>query len=224
VTKQDIKNQTICESIPAELKLVPNWVCYRLERRLFRSKVTKVPYNPVTGAPAKANEPSTWTDYETCLAAIERGEYDGIGFEIAPPYVGSDLDNCRDPETGEVEEWALDVVAHLDSYTEISPSGTGIHVIGRGILPPGRRREGRFEMYDSVRFLTMTGNHVVGTPVTIEHRSDELAELHRAIFPPVEHEVRPFCEPRPNTLSDAEIIERASKAWALGKSRPVGLV
>ncbi len=61
MTKQDIKNQTICESIPAELKLVPNWVCYRLERRLFRSKVTKVPYNPVTGAPAKANEPSTWT-------------------------------------------------------------------------------------------------------------------------------------------------------------------
>ncbi len=67
-------------------------------------------------------------------------------------------------------------------------------------------------MYDSVRFLTITGNHVVGTPLTIEHRSDELAELHRAIFPPVEHEVRPFCEPRPNTLSDAEIIERASKA------------
>jgi primase-polymerase (primpol)-like protein len=62
--------------VPDELKALPNWVCYRMEERYGQPKPTKVPYNPITGDKAKANDPSTWIDYETCVAAVERGGYD----------------------------------------------------------------------------------------------------------------------------------------------------
>lgn len=141
------------ENVPEELKALPNWVCYRMEERCGQPKPTKVPYNPTTGDKAKANDSTTWTDYEICLAAVERGEYDGICFEFGSGYVGVDLDHCRDVETGQVEEWASDIIAHLDSYTEASPSGTGVHIIIRGTLPPSRRRMGPIEMYDTARFF-----------------------------------------------------------------------
>src|ERR1019366_6728845 len=103
-------------AVPAELKALPNWVCYRMEERAGQSKPTKVPYNPASGDHAKANDAATWTDYETCAAAVGRGEYDGIGFEFTPPHVGVDLDHCRDVGTLEIQDWAQDIIAHLDSY------------------------------------------------------------------------------------------------------------
>ena len=203
------------ERIPDELKTQTNWVCYRMEPRFGQPKPTKIPYNPVTGDKAKANEPETWTAYETCVAAAERGEYAGIGFEFAPPYVGVDLDHCRDADTGEIEDWAQEIIAHLNSYTEASPSGTGVHIIIRGSLPPGRRRQGPVEMYDAARFFTMTGDQVPGTPNNIEERSSEVAELHQAFFPAetaTSGPATPAAEGTSGLLSDAEIIERASKA------------
>ena len=80
------------------------------------------------------------------MVAVERGDYDGIGFEFGNGYVGIDLDHCRDAETGEVQEWALEIIDHLDSYTEASPSETGVHIICKGALPEGRRRIGPVEM------------------------------------------------------------------------------
>jgi primase-polymerase (primpol)-like protein len=186
-----------------------------MEDRAGQSKPTKVPYSPSTGDKAKANDASTWTDYETCVAALERNVYDGIGFEFGSGYVGVDLDRCRDVETGEVQDWAQDIIAHLDSYTESSPSGTGVHIIVKGALPPGRRREGPIEMYADARFFTVTGAHVEGTPVVVEERSGELQELHAALFPP-EEGPESRSAPRPpdgtiNLLSDAEIIAKASR-------------
>jgi putative DNA primase/helicase len=150
------------DNVPDELRALPNWVCYRMEERYDQPKPTKVPYNPITGDKAKANDAATWTDYETCVAAVERGEYAGIGFEFGCGYVGIDLDHCRDFETGQIEDWAADIVAHLDSYTEASPSETGLHIICKGTLPEGRRRMGPVEMYDTARFFTVTGEHIPG--------------------------------------------------------------
>src|ERR1039458_4196319 len=208
-------------NVPDELKALPNWVCYSMENRAGQSKPTKVPYNPNTGDHAKANDTATWTDYETCVGAVERNEYDGIGFNFPPPYVGVDLDHCRDAETGEIEDWAQNVIAHLDSYTEASPSGTGVHIIVKGTLPPGRRRMGPVEMYAEARFFTVTGAHVEGTPLAVEERSGELQELHAALFPPEEaREPVPGPTPTESTtdlLSDAEIVAKASTAANGGK-------
>jgi len=186
-----------------------------MEHRSGEPKPTKIPYSPLTGEKAKANDPSTWTDYETCVAAVEQGAYAGIGFEFATPYVGVDLDHCRDAATGEIDEWAADIIAHLHSFTEVSPSGTGIHIIIRGSLPPGRRRQGPIEMYATGRFFTMTGDHVPGTPSGIEDRSSEIAEVHKALFQTENKDIEmpvTLAQNGVDLLSDSEIIERASKA------------
>jgi putative DNA primase/helicase len=72
----------------------------------------------------------------------------------------------------------------LDSYTEITPSGTGLHTLAYGRLPPGGRRRGQIEMYDALRFFTVTGHHLAGTPRTLEERTAALAALHAQVFPP----------------------------------------
>jgi putative DNA primase/helicase len=151
------------------------------------------------------------------VGAVERGEYDGIGFEFTPPYVGVDLDHCRDAVTGEIEDFAPDVISHLNSYTEASPSGTGVHIIMKGTLPAGRRRMGPVERYDTARFFTVTGDHINGTSAAVEERSQELQALHEALFPAEATNERaagqaPAPESTFNLLSDVEIIEKASTA------------
>src|ERR1017187_9821166 len=204
------------DNVPDELKALPNWVCYRMEERYGQPKPTKVPYNPVTGDKAKANDPSTWTDYETCVAAVERGEYDGIGFEFGSGYIGIDLDHCRDVQTCALPIWASDIVAHLDSYTEASPSGSGLHIICKGTLPEGRRRMGPIEMYDAARFFTVTGERIPRTALTVGERSAELGQLHEALFPAevADNTNSPVSgpAPAPTPLNDAEVIKKASAA------------
>src|SRR5262249_50949154 len=110
----------------------------------------------------------------------------GIGYVFAPddPYVGIDLDHCVDLETLDIAAWAKAHIGALKSYTEQSPSGTGLHILVKGTLPPGGRRKGRVEMYDAGRFFTITGWHVSGTPRTIEARPEELRAFHAEIFGP----------------------------------------
>ena len=69
-----------------------------------------------------------------------------------------------DPATGEIEGWAQEIIEELNSYTEISPSGTGVHILVRGELPAGRNRKGRFEAYDQGRYFTITGEHLSAHP------------------------------------------------------------
>jgi primase-polymerase (primpol)-like protein len=89
-----------------------------------------------------------------------------------------DLDGCRDPATSELASWARDIVDRLDSYTEVSPSGSGIHILVEGELPPGRNRRGDVEMYDEARFFTVTTDHLDGTPTSLERRQDALLGVH----------------------------------------------
>src|SRR5829696_6807830 len=113
------------------MKDLRQWLCWRFEER--DGKPTKVPYDPRTG--------------EKAVSECKKHGYDGLGFVFTPEddLCGVDLDKCLDPETGELEGWAQKVIGELDSYTEISPSGTGVHVLVRGELPSGRNRKGRFE-------------------------------------------------------------------------------
>ncbi len=107
--------------------------------------------------------------FADALAAWAAGRYDGIGFVFSAddPYTGVDLDHVRDADTGVVQPWALDIVRRLDSYTEISPSGGGLHVIVRAQVPRGRKKFPQLgaEMYDRARYFTMTGNVFAGVPV-----------------------------------------------------------
>ena len=141
-------------------------------------------------------------------------------FSEDDPFVGIDLDDCRNPETSSIDDDARDIVNQLDSYTEISPSGTGFHVLIEGELPEGGNRHGSVEMYESARFFTMTGDRVDAKPPSVNERQETLTMIHRkhvqepsmcggqseeTIAPSVTHAVEV-------DLSNERLIERAHNA------------
>ena len=100
----------------------------------------------------------TWGTFEEALGAYESGGYAGVGFVFssADPFTGIDLDGCVNPTSGEVAVWAMEIVRYFDSYTELSASGTGIHIIVKGEIP--NRRKDEVEVYSFKRFFTVTGH------------------------------------------------------------------
>ena len=164
-------------AIPEAMRPERRWVCWRYADR--NGKPTKVPIQP-DGTPAKSNDPSTWTTWEVALAAAQRYAAVGIGFVLGDGWVGIDLDHCQQPETGVIEPWAQAIMDHVQSYAEESPSGTGVHILCRGSLPPGRRRKGNIEVYADGRFFTITGRRL--NQCGIEDRTAELTALHAEVF------------------------------------------
>ena len=125
-------------------------------------KPTKVPYTPGTERRASSTDLMMWATFEEALAAYEAGEppYDGIGFMFcsADPFVGIDIDDCRDGESGAIAPWAQSIIDRVqEGYVEISPSGAGIHIIVQGSIRDGGMRKGKVEMYGRGRFFTITG-------------------------------------------------------------------
>lgn len=166
------------EALPAQLISCPQWLCWREQDR--DGKTTKVPINPTSGSYASATDPSTWADFQTARAYVKTGDAAGLGFVFTDddPFVGIDLDDCRVPETETTLDWAENIVETLGSYTEVSPSGTGYHIILEGELPGDRNRKGDVELYETARFFTVTGNHVEATPTEVRERQDALEVIH----------------------------------------------
>ncbi|MDQ3695453.1 MAG: phage/plasmid primase, P4 family [Chloroflexota bacterium] len=198
-------------NIPAELRSRRQWVSWTNEHR--DGKSTKVPLMAATGTRASSTDSRTWAGFDDALAAADRDDLPGVGYVFAEddPFTGVDLDGCRDPLTERIEPWAAEIIEALNSYTELSPSGTGVHIIVRAVKPAGRNRRGPIELYDQKRFFTMTGNRLPGTPGTIEHRQDALGAFYQRMFGP---------EPAPRStpvggasrLTDDEVLEKLRTA------------
>lgn len=154
----------------ADLALRRQWVCWRLEKR--EGKPTKVPVQP-NGLLAATDNPRTWSSYEEALDAASRNGW-GIGYVFDGDLVGVDLDKCRDPATGKIDDWAAEIIGRLRSYTEVSPSGTGVHVLCTGAIPRDGGRRGQIEVYTRRRFFCVTGQHLDGWP-------DEVCEAEPAL-------------------------------------------
>lgn len=138
-----------------------------------------MPIEPETDAYASATDPETWRSFAVAREhAVSRGCGIGFVFTADDAFVGVELDACRDPETGTLDEPARSVVERLGSYTEVSPSGTGVHVLVLGALPEGRNRRGDIELYDETRFFTVTGDQLADAPSSISHRASELVAVH----------------------------------------------
>ena len=204
------------ENIPQDLRDRPAWVTWRAEHQ--GKRMVKPPYDPRTGRMASCSDPATWASFAEALAAVENGSYEGVGFQLGPPFVGIDLDDCRDPETGVIDAVAIAIIDDFNSYTEVSPSGRGVHVLVIGILPPGRRRTNGVELYDRDRYFTITGRHVADTPLTIEPRDAQLKALHGRLFGPAAVEpraVQPKASRKPHasaSLADEELIAKMRAA------------
>jgi putative DNA primase/helicase len=164
----------------ADLKLLPQWICYTTD---------KIPFTPHIGRCADCNELASWGTFDQAKQAVQQrpDRYAGVGFEFIKEQslVGIGLDKCI--VDGKLSAWAQMVLARLDSYAEYSPSGSGIHIWARGSLPANLDAdveadgENRIEMYDHVRYFTVTGRHVPGTPLTIEEREMRLRQLYEDV-------------------------------------------
>lgn len=186
--------------VPGVLKAMPQWIlwCWEdvVDTKTGEIKDNKTPMNATTRAKASTTDPHTWTTFSRCVAALpgalaqwerdtSRGYHGGgIGFVFTAvdPYTGVDLDKCRDPETGSIADWAQAIIAALDTYTEISPSRTGVKLWTNGTLPPTGRKKGDIEMYSTARYFTVTGQHLPGTPRFITTRQGALTQIHRDTF------------------------------------------
>jgi putative DNA primase/helicase len=167
-------------NIPALLRQRPNWVAWGV-----RDAPLKSPFNPASllsgrALPAKAGVPDTWGSYETAAECVERGLAQGVGYEFSggDDIYGVDLDHVIG-EDG-VTPQAREIVGLLTSYTEISPSGTGLHTF---VFAPGaditrhRKKDGFVEIYSEARYFTVTGS-VYGGVRDILGRTAELQIVH----------------------------------------------
>jgi putative DNA primase/helicase len=160
-----------------EVKAQKRWVLWRYEK--VGERDTKVPYQ-ASGLHARSDAPQTWSTWLELQPFV--AQYSGVGIMLGNPLGGADLDHCV--EDGKIQPWAQDIITRLNSYTEISPSGTGIRILtvgghghDKGRKLKRRETEEAAEVYDNVRFLTFTGNHVSDTPVELCERGTQLAWL-----------------------------------------------
>ena len=167
-------------NVPQELKNLKRWVCWTKELR--DGKETKVPVNAITGEHAKSDDKMTWTSFFVAVKGCIKYNCVGLGFQLGDGIFGIDLDNHVDSHTGkkpmtedQFKTLADEFVNALNSYSEYSQSGEGIHIICYGTLPDGRKRKNNVEMYDRGRFFAFTGNVINQKP--IEERTKEIIPL-----------------------------------------------
>jgi len=202
----------LAAAVPTELRARQQWVLWRSEAR--DGKATKVPLRVSDPSRrASSTDPASWASFEQALAAV--GAADGLGFVFSSldGFCGVDLDGCVS-EDGELEPRAAAIVERLASYSELSPSGTGVHVLVKAELNGSRRRAPGFEVYSSARFFTVTGRRL-GEREAVEERQVELDALVREMLPAAEKEVPSSngARPRDEVLpDDHELLERAFAA------------
>ena len=230
------------ETWPAlrELQSLIQWCNFKLELRAEGDKkLTKVPYHP-RNYKASSSKSATWTTHEKALYACQSTKlFSGIGFFFnGHVYSGIDIDDCVD-EQGNIAEWAWEIIRLLDSYAEYSTSGTGVHIVVKGLLQEkgpdkygveyvkGRKNnpqvgdvpKGKLELYSERRFFVVTGNHVPGTPTTINERQDQLLSiLNKFFLEPKAEKEREFYKksPRlPDNYQPAEIPQDDNELWQI---------
>ena len=159
------------KNIPEELKALRQWVCWRNED-IGSTKPTKIPYTP-TKQKASVTNPATWCDFQSAINAYSTGEFSGIGFVFTDndDFCFIDLDQTDDPV---VIDRQHKIYQEINSYSEISPSGNGLHIICKASIPMGRRRH-NIEIYSSERYATFTGK--VYNNVGIQPRQNEVFSL-----------------------------------------------
>jgi putative DNA primase/helicase len=186
---------------------------------------SKQPINLRSGALAETDNPDTWVDFLTAVRTYRDFGCDGIGICRTEDLIFGELDGVIDAD-GNLRPfpWALKVFDAVRgrAYLELSPSGTGLHAICRGVLPAGRRQFDEpgwshtgFAFYDKSRYFTVTG-HVLPDSGSIQDLTSALARLHQELFPsqrpPSGSPRHPKSPKSTMSLTDAELLEKARHA------------
>ena len=218
------------------LKKLNQWIVWRYEERPEDPKPAKIPYNPNSkhirkenwqpvkndkgfispeySGGAMSNKPTTWGNYESAMKALESGLFTGLGIMFANTLCGIDIDGCIENEM--MIGPAQDIINTMDSYTEYSPSGTGIHILFYGSIKTGKNiykknHNNGIEIYNAGRFFTFTGKAL--NDKKVEERTAQVEKVQ------LEYMKKETKKPAKSksishslTLSDKEILDIACKA------------
>jgi len=204
-------------AIPAELKALDQWLVWKYVQKPGKKKKDKVPCFP-DGRGMDVTKPENWLSFEQAQAALN--SFDGLGLALrdGDDLVGWDFDACLD-ERGEIaDKLVAGAVNELNSYTEVSPSGSGLRVMCRGPLPHNAKQP-RFEVYRKERYLTLTGNALPGFPSSVERRDVEVPAVFRRLFGEAKPEAAQDVPPpalRPGGLEAALQDARARALYETG--------
>lgn len=203
-------------NIPDELKQAKQWVGWKYIQEPGKAKPTKPPYQiHDPSRRASSTDPSTWASFSDAMKAADNGQgLDGIGFVFIGmgPYVGIDLDHCI--KDGKIEPWAQKTLDLFPGcYVEISPSGTGLHLIIKGKLPGQGRKKGPIETYCEGRYFTVTGQALPCSGADIPNHQTALDAFLAEYF----HDESKGSEistgtPGRSWLADNEVISKASSS------------
>ncbi|MGA2233490.1 MAG: hypothetical protein ABSH22_21505, partial [Tepidisphaeraceae bacterium] len=197
-------------AVPDSLRARAQWVCWRYVVR--DDKQTKCPFNPNTGAMAKTTDTSTWGTFDEALSAFDAGGYEGVGyvFSADDPCCGIDLDDCIEAGTEKPKAWAQAIIDECNSYSEISPSLTGVKIFTEGKKPGPKCRkaydDGEVEIYDHDRFFCVTGLALPGTPNTVNNAQHAIEHIYSKVFAPPPAPVKSVTA---FSLDDEQIIDKA---------------
>lgn len=206
---------TKTDHLPAELRETGLFCVWRREER--DGKQTKVPYNPSTGDRARSNDPATFAPLDAALACA--GGYDGLGLGVFGDLGAIDIDHCIDGEGG-FSELAAAVMSAMGSYTERSPSGSGVRILFKA---PGFRYDKEkyyiknskrgLEVYiagNTQRFVTVTGDIIADCG--FGDRTAQLREVLDRFMRRLAKAAPPLPPVGAPALDDAAIMERAKAA------------
>ncbi|SMP41706.1 hypothetical protein SAMN06265222_101637 [Neorhodopirellula lusitana] len=155
-------------AVPEMLRCFDQWVCWKYVQDHGSGRRRKVPVNPKSRRFASVNDRSTWTSIDEAIQTYSKhlDELDGIGFvfTMGDPFIGIDLDDCRNLTTGNLSSTAYDILERISTYTEVSPSGTGVKAIATidSVISSRRRSDPEIEIYSSGRFFTITTQTIDG--------------------------------------------------------------
>ena len=168
------------DSIPERLRAYDHFVVWKYER--VDGDLKKPPFDPKTGKRASVSQCDTWGSFADARKAYETGTFAGVGIVLFQQMgiVGIDIDHCI--ADGQISTDARRLISTVDSYTETSPSGTGIRIMLQGKLPAGMRRRGTIEMYEDMRYFTLTGQRIAHTPPDVQPRHRELYGVYHQVF------------------------------------------
>jgi len=165
------------KSIPNELKTLKQWVLWKATP--IKNRIAKIPFS-INGKWAKTNDSSTWSSFEEVVKSFNDGDFNGIGFVFTKddPYCGIDIDSCLEIDGYKpmLTEEASYIVDLLQSYTEISPSGTGVHIIVKASKSTKLCRPNGIEIYEFGRYFCMTGNELFES-WEVEERQEQLNQI-----------------------------------------------
>ncbi|HJV28855.1 MAG TPA: DUF3987 domain-containing protein [Aromatoleum sp.] len=199
------------DRIPEELKTFHQWAVWKYEeetREDGTKRITKAPYQ-TNGHRASPTDPNTWADFESVIYAMSFGVFSGIGFMLSKddPYTIIDLDNKPDkPATPEQLARHTKIYETFQSYTELSVSGTGVHIVMRGVVPFGGHRD-NVEVYSDSRFMVFTGNVLRDMPITDGHQI-WLDRLYAGMHPITKTTLIDV----EGTMDDGELVDMAMNA------------